>query len=578
MLSRQRSTCFLLENPRVQGSDFVGMLSLIGYPGAGKLKGEDFDWLCETEEAGQFLAWLCGTVDQRNSLSDEQLEAYQALLASGQPMLGADELQSLCVGGVEDNSDLEMCNEQSLEELEEELQKLQSLRNHRVQRLNKMESLRFSLLRNRASLENWEKEEEKRLSHVKERLKVMSSQDNAALSRIRETTTKLKQLYTASSPPYPFLSSLNLEQHIGLEEASWEKVEQWAKESHPMKKEDVEAKKRTLKEMEEETVRLRTAWMSQRMPLSIARADLSGKEEALRWLESRGEEQIYDLLKIQSMERDIHSLEAEVTTLKNVQLPALLHDLSLGPCLPAYKRKLEMDDQILKRAEQVQEPVSRMAMHQMSRLQLLEIGMQVEMRQHQQTQTNFRELKDKMEYRAEEMERRMLGLRCSSQWLPPIRIDSKDQTSVRLSLMLPDPANQSELFPKYETLQRRAMYFFQEIMSLKNRLQRPLTHQTEILEQACKDLLQSLCRGTRNLQRREPSLTLAFEDLSSTVSQFNQWCHDCLRDLEQKRRTVQTSQLEKERRLYVLFYRNSSQLVRAVQDLEKRARDMCKRD
>ncbi|KAM4701934.1 HAUS augmin-like complex subunit 3 [Discoglossus pictus] len=570
MLSHQRSTCFLLECSRVQGADFVEMLRLIGYPGAGELKGEDFDWLCEIEEADWFVAWLCGSVDQRNSLSDEQLEAYQALMTSGQQLLDADDLQSLSA----DDRDWDMENGPSLEELEEEVQSLRSLRTHRLHSRNKMESLELSLLRNRLSLEKWEKKEEKNLSHVKEGLIALNARGNTALDLLRKMSTEIEELHTARNAPCLFISYLNLKSYMDLEEACFEQVEEWARALLPQKKEDIEKHKQVIKEKEEEAERLRTAWSSQRAQQILAVAAMRGKEEALRWLQSRGEEEKwYDPLKFQSLEREVQSLQEEIDTLQFHQLPVLLTDISVGPCLAIAQRLQDTEERRLAWTEHVQTPVTILAIRRLSRMQLIEMGLYLETKLHQHLERDLQRLKEEMEQKQEELEKRVLGLRLPSQWLPLIRIDSRDHMAVRLSVILPDPSHQLELFPKYEALQRRATALFQEIVSLKGRLQNPIK-QTQQLEQECDDLYRSLCCGTQNLKLRDPNLTLAFEKLSSYVSQFNQSCLDSLKDLENKKQSLHTSRHNKERQLYVHFYKDPTQLVKIIEDLEKRVREI----
>lgn len=292
-LSRQRSTCFLLDSPSVVGSDFVEMLRNIGYPGAQNLKGEDFDWLCEGKgKVEGFLSWLCSTVDQKNVLTSEQLEAYDALLNSGQPLLEVDELQNLCKGTSEAEGDWKMEDAKSLEELEAELQSLRSIKTHRLQCRNKLESLGLTLLHNRLSLEKVEKQEEKSLSNIKEQLSTLNSRCNAAFVRLGETVTELGNYHTAPSSQSILLSSLDLDGYIRLEEMCWEQVEQNARAVFSVKEEDLEREQKAQIEMEKECTRVRAAWCSQKMQLSIARATLNSNREALNWLDRNAGEQV----------------------------------------------------------------------------------------------------------------------------------------------------------------------------------------------------------------------------------------------------------------------------------------------
>ncbi|KAM9325324.1 HAUS augmin-like complex subunit 3 [Gastrophryne carolinensis] len=576
-LSRQRSTCFLLDPPRVQGSDFVEMLHVISYPGANDLKGEDFDWLCEgNEDLEAFLSWLCNAVDQQNVLTSEQLEAYNALLDSGQPLLETEELQNLCKGAKEANEDQEAEDTRSLEELEAELQSLKALRAHRLQSRNKLESLGLTLLRNRLSSEKLERQEEKRLIDTKEEISTLNSRCNTALLKLRETATELGNYHSVLSFPNLFLSSVDLDSYIKLEDTCWEQVEENARAVLPVKEEDLEIERKAQIKMEKESERVRIAWISQMMELSMALVNLHGNKEALNWLEGIAGEQVWDPLRLPLLEREIQSLESEVEALKNQRLSALVCEASVGLCLPAHQGWVENEKQRLAWVDQAQAPVVESILTQLSRLQLVELGLQAEMRGHYQTERDLRALRVKMGNQSGELGRRTLGpreLRATPLWLTPLRVDSKDQTGVRLSVMLENPSRQKELFPKYEALQRQANALLQEVASLRSFHHGPLP-QTTILEQTCEELHHCLCRGTRNLQLRDPTLSLAFEAVSSSVSLFNQWCLDCLWDLDRKKNSIQTSHLDQGRQLYVFFYRNPDLLAKLLQDLERRVAEL----
>lgn len=577
-LTRKRSTCFLPEPQPVHGSDFVEMLRLVGYPGAQDLKGEDFDWLCEgNKEVEFFLGWLCEVVDQRNALSNEQLEAYNTLLESGQPLLESEEVQSLCKGGDKGDGEWEMEDMGSLEDLEAELQSLRALKAHRLQCRNKTESLGLTLFRNRLSLEKSEKELEKTLTHTKDELSTLNSRCNSTLLRLKDMVTELGQHHSNQSTAGIFLSSLDLEGYIRLEDTCWEQVEENAKEVLPVKKEDLEKQRKAQQEMEKESERVRTAWASQRMQLSIALGTLKGNMEALAWLDGCSGEQVWDPQCFPLVERQVQSLEVEVEALQTQRLPGIVCEASLGLCLPAHHGWVQTEMHRLSQVDQSQAPVVEAILNQLSRLHLVELGLQAEMREQRQTERDLRELKVEMGNRSCELAQRILGprdLRFSPQWLTPLRMDSKDHTAVRLSSMLDNPSRQKELFPKYEALQRQAASLVQELMSLSGVFHGPLP-QTTSLEEDCEELHQSLCRGTRNLQLRDPNLVLTLETLSSSVSQFNQWFLDCHRDLERKKMAIQTSYLDQGRQLYVLFYRDPSLLASIVQDLEQRVKDLC---
>ncbi|XP_063289464.1 HAUS augmin-like complex subunit 3 [Pelobates fuscus] len=578
MLSRQRSTCFLLDPPRVQGSDFVEMLRLIDYPGASGLKGEDFDWLSEgNEEAEMFLGWLCGIVDQRNVLNDEQLEAHNALLASGKPLLETEELQKLCRTDGGDGEDVDMGFEpeehKTLNELEAEVKTLKTLRSHRLRTRNKMESLSLTLRCNHLSLAKFEREEEKKLNRMKETLATLNTKSNTTLTNLSEAMKEFEELHT--SVPNVFLSSLDIEGYIELEENCWDEI-QFLSMGQLNKEKEESDRVKAQKELETETERVRTAWASQKVQLSIAQGTLYSKEEALRWVQRTREEQTWDHQQIPLLEREIQTIEAEVEFFQTNRIPALVCESSIGPCLSAQMEWLMVEKQRLTRLEDGHVPLTSAMHHQLSRLQLIERGFYEEMKVHSFIFQEIKVVQEKNATRLSNLEKQLQGPRdlwMSLQLLSPIRIASKDHTAVRVSSMLSEPTNKKELFPKYDVLGMKGTSLVHELMSLRKGLKATMP-QISSLETECEKLQQSLLRGTRNLQLRDPELTQSFEQLYGAVSQFNQWCLDCLRDKERKKHIIQTSRLEQERRLYVLFYQDPALLASTVEELEQRVHEL----
>ncbi|OPJ80792.1 hypothetical protein AV530_004215 [Patagioenas fasciata monilis] len=75
-----------------RGAEFVATLRLF-YPHADSLCEKDFDWLFDCPQTKQFLDWFCRTVSEENVLSPTEVEAYEALLAAGKPILEGDALE-----------------------------------------------------------------------------------------------------------------------------------------------------------------------------------------------------------------------------------------------------------------------------------------------------------------------------------------------------------------------------------------------------------------------------------------------------------------------------------------------------
>ncbi|KAM4019233.1 HAUS augmin-like complex subunit 3 [Anomaloglossus baeobatrachus] len=572
-LSRQQSASFLQEPQRVQGLDFVEMLCRIGFPGAQDLKGADFDWLCEiSEEVERFLSWLCEVVDQRNSLSSDQLEAFDALVDSGEPILKDDELQDLFKGEDIGNVEWEKAEVNTLEEMEAEVQSLRSVKAHRIQTRNKIESLGMTLSQKRISLNQSEKELQRSLNISKEELGNLNSSFNSSLAKLVELINEVGQCHSAQYPGTTFLSAADIEGYIGLEEMCWENVEDVFRGVLPDKSENNETQNAALEGLNKESNRVRTSWASQRIKLSLALGSLHGNMEAMTWLQGRFRDQVLDPLNLPLLEREMQSLETAVQILETQKLPLLVCEASLGLCLPAHNGWLQAEGQRIFQVGRSQHLVADALLSQLSRFQLVELSLQGEMQLHIKTGEDLGDLKTAMGKKASKLVKRLQRDQRIMFPLPrPLRIDSKDHTAVRLSMMLFNPSVQKELFPKYEVLQQQVLSLVQEMVSLSMSFLEPLP-QTAGLAHYCDELHNSLCRGTRNLQLRDPDLVFAFETLTTSVSQFNQWFLDFFHELEHKKQTIKTSYLEQGRQLYVFFYQDPALLASIVQDLEQRVR------
>ncbi|KAM3912161.1 HAUS augmin-like complex subunit 3 [Leptodactylus fuscus] len=576
-LSRQRSTCFLLEPQRVQGSDFVEMLRLIGYPNAKNLKGEDFDWLCEgSEEVQLFLGWLCEVVDQRNAVSDEQLDAYNALMDSGQPILDTEELQSICKSGEKLEVELEMEDTRSLQELEEELQTLKALKTHRLHFRNKMESLGMTLHHKTLSLEQAEKEHEKNMNRAKDGITTLNARCNSNLQGLRNQVLELGEYFTSLRTDNILLSSLNLEGFMKLEDTCWKQIEQNATGLLPIKVEDLESQKEAKRDMEKENERLRTSWASQRIQQSVSFGFLNGNLACLHWLQGKSGDQVWNHELLPFLEREVKSLEKQIENIQAETLTNLMFDVSLGVCMPILKAWTRYEQSILTQVSESQAVAAEAILRKLTRLQSVELGLQLERRYHDQTEQELKDLKMELVEQSSLLGKRMLGqrdLRVSPQWLTPLRVDSRDHTGVRLCTMLEKPSKHKELFPKYEAVQSQGEALVQELKSMSAIFCDPLP-QTSCLESDTEELHLVMCRGTQNLQLRDVELALASEALLARVSQFNHWFLDFFRDLERKKMAIQTSYMAQGRQLYVHFYQDPTLLARIVEDLEQRVKDL----
>ncbi|XP_074909562.1 HAUS augmin-like complex subunit 3 [Buteo buteo] len=195
MFSQRHSQTFPLDTVN-RGAEFVATLRLV-YPHADKLCGKDFDWLFDCPQTKQFLEWFCSTVGEENVLSPAEVEAYDALLAAGKPILEGDALEQA----------LQMCHQVpqlpsmipddeslSSEALQQELQELKDYHDRQLWRHSKLQVLVANLQRELRCLEEEEEEVVKQdLRKAQMDLEVEAFQTRAVLSQISKAAKQLAE-------------------------------------------------------------------------------------------------------------------------------------------------------------------------------------------------------------------------------------------------------------------------------------------------------------------------------------------------------------------------------------------------
>lgn len=131
----------------MNGTRFLEILAHLGYPEASSLNPSDFDNMFDnTTENKEFTNFLC-SLSSQNVLSDEVYQVYNALEASGKPILTEQVLEEmeLLRGPVkEDQDDGEGEFEgRSVEQLQQELEELRRHQRLRQRRLHQLQCLRL---------------------------------------------------------------------------------------------------------------------------------------------------------------------------------------------------------------------------------------------------------------------------------------------------------------------------------------------------------------------------------------------------------------------------------------------------
>ncbi|XP_074691918.1 HAUS augmin-like complex subunit 3 [Strix aluco] len=220
-----------------RGAEFVATLSLV-YPHADTLCAKDFDWLYDCPQTKQFLEWFCSTVGEENVLSPAEVEAYDALLASGKPILEGDVLEQalqMCCHVPQLPSMIPNDEGPSLEALQQELQELKDYRDVQLWRHNKLQVWAANLQQELKYLEEGEKVVKQDLRKAQMDLEVDILQTRAVLSQISKAAKHLAEWYgdMGKGRPPALLCEMDLGPYMELEQQATDVFERFAQQVLP---------------------------------------------------------------------------------------------------------------------------------------------------------------------------------------------------------------------------------------------------------------------------------------------------------------------------------------------------------
>ncbi|KAM6387466.1 HAUS augmin-like complex subunit 3 [Pluvialis apricaria] len=236
MFSQRQSQPFPLDTVN-RGAEFVATLRLV-YPHADTLCGGDFDWLFDCPQTTQFLEWFCSTVSEENVLTPAEVEAYDALLAAGKPILEGDTLEQA----------LQMCHQvpqipsmipddkgPSLEALQQELQELQDYRDLQLWRHSKLQVLTANLQQELRYLDKEEKAVKQDLRKAQMDLEVELFQTSAVVSQITKAAKQLAEWHgdIGNGRPPALLCEMDLNPYMELEQQATDLFERFLQQVLP---------------------------------------------------------------------------------------------------------------------------------------------------------------------------------------------------------------------------------------------------------------------------------------------------------------------------------------------------------
>lgn len=200
------------------------------YPQADTLCEKDFDWLFDCPKTEQFIVWFCKTVGEENVLSPAEVQAYDALVAAGKPILEGDALEQAlqkCQETPQLTRVIPEAEGSSLEALEQKVQELQGYRAHQLWQFNKLQVWAASLQQELRYLEEEEKatKEVLRKAHVELRVEIFRT--TAVLKQLLEAAKQqVEQYEEARKGQLPaLLHEMDLRGYIELEQRFTEAFE-----------------------------------------------------------------------------------------------------------------------------------------------------------------------------------------------------------------------------------------------------------------------------------------------------------------------------------------------------------------
>lgn len=200
------------------------------YPQANTLCEKDFDWLFDCPKTEQFIVWFCKTVGEENVLSPAEVQAYDALVAAGKPILEGDALEQAlqkCQETPQLTRVIPEAEGSSLEALEQKVQELQGYRAHQLWQFNKLQVWVASLQQELRYLEEEEKatKEVLRKAHVELRVEIFRT--TAVLKQLLEAAKQqVEQYEEARKGQLPaLLHEMDLRGYIELEQRFTEAFE-----------------------------------------------------------------------------------------------------------------------------------------------------------------------------------------------------------------------------------------------------------------------------------------------------------------------------------------------------------------
>ncbi|NWR83178.1 HAUS3 protein, partial [Furnarius figulus] len=605
-----------------RAADFVATLRLI-YPHTDTLCEKDFECLFDCPETKQFLEWFCSTVSEENVLSTAEVEAYDALLAAGKPILEGDALEEALQMCCQVPQSLNMIPDDKGPSPEDLQQELQDYRDRQLWRYSKLLAWTDRLQQEQRYLEEEEKVVKQSLKMAQKDLEVKIFQTRAILSQVSKGAKQLTECHgNMEKGQLPaLLCQMDLGPYMELEQQATDAFERFVHQVLPgnvqasdaweanaqgesSQKEGMDqeitdkmnTKKTSMpkslgadedKPLEDqdsywkELSRIETAHICARREVIVMSAKVEGSHAALkcaqRTLEALEDNQHAVKAELQGqaavLQNQLRALRFDITQALTQQLPPLLKAEARRACLPVLHRHLSLDVAHLQNTARRQEEAAAWLSSQQSRLDLLELQLKRERKELEQKVAWLEEIETTMreaQTRRQEQQKCNKDASSSQKGCPRKWIEPKDLTAVRLWDMLMHDDQKQQPFRSYEAIAAKYSQLVQDKRAWEAQLVAPMP-QVSALESSTQALYRRLYNSSNQLQLSSPEITELMQQLITMQDKLHQMLMDLRRDLQVKRRSLKNPILQTERNLYVYFYCNEDRLRQVVEELEKQA-------
>ncbi|NWW16673.1 HAUS3 protein, partial [Falcunculus frontatus] len=598
-----------------RAADFMATLRLI-YPHADTLCKKDFEWLFDCPETKKFLEWFCSMVGEENVLSPAEVEAYEALLVAGKPILEGDALEEA----------LQMCCQvpqlpsmtadegPSQEALQQELKELKDYRDHQLWRYRKLLAWTDKLQKEQKYLEKEENvvKQDLRmaymdlkekifktravLSHVSKAAKQVSGcQGNMEMGQLPTLLCQtdlgpyLEQEKQATNAFERFIHQV-LPESVQAPDAweangSQEFTERMDTKKTSMPKSLGTDENELLEDQDsfwKELGQIETAYICAQREVIVTAAKVEGAHAALEWaqrtLEALQDNQQAVEAELWSqaavLQKQLHILQFDISQTLTHQLPPLLKaEARRRFRLPILHKHYSLEAARLQNTARRQKEAAAWLPSQHSRLDLLELQLKRERKELEEKAAWLEKIEivtRESQNRLQEQQNYFRDARSSQMGHPRKWIDPKDLTAIRLWDMLMGKDQGKQPFRSYEAMVTKYSQLVQDKRALEAQLEAPRSH-VSALESSVEVLYHQLYNSSNQLQLSSPEFTELMQQLIIMQDDLHQKLTDLLGDLGVKRRALENPILQAERNLYVHFYCNEDRLREVVEELEKQA-------